>query len=810
MRKWISKALIIILLFVMNASPIYAKTKVKVAYPLQSGLSEYNNGIYSGYTYDYLKEMERFTDFEFEFVRLKGDENEQIISAMEKVQNGELDLMGGMLYDESLTSLFDYTSTNYGMGNMAIYVLSDNQKINDTNIYSLKELNVGVVSPSHKENTKLKEFGDMNGVSIIQHLYDTWDNLKVDFDKGKIESVAISEQATVNGNYRVVATYSPRPFYLVTTKGNQELTSQLNEAMASLNKEQPSYMSQLHEKYFSFKNQEFILTEKEKEFIQSHPTIDVALFGGRAPLQTKFDNGEVDGITVDLLNHIGELCQIKFNYHYTESLAEYDELLNQDNILIAAGVITPYREIDNDFSLSVSYLDSSIELVMTKGLSADEIKGKRLAVPEGSEFVDEYDGEVVYYKTSYDCFKAVNEGKADYTYLGSHTAMFYNSSYAFDNITMIPKESLYNMRNCYGVKKSVESPLLNIINKGIDVSSSEIQSIIFQNATYAKEDPSFVNYVKNNPMQATLITMVLVCFYLISRYYVNKKNNEKILKEYNRFQQISDLSGDCFIQYDVKKDILTLSGGAAILLSPYKVIENYLAKDYSGHEQLEAVLKNKRTSDEEVFIEFLDGSKRWQRVFMQPIFGEKNQLIYIIGKITDIQAQKEEQLLWKDLARKDSLTKIYNSAACREMVDGVLSGAKDNELVLMILDIDNFKHINDTLGHFYGDQCLQSLAIDIQKVVKPTDIVARVGGDEFIICLKCPKSTDEVKECCEVLIESISSRHDKPLTISMGVAFSRENQNYDDLYQIADAALYEVKNAGRNDYRFANTFEDVN
>ena len=96
-----------------------------------------------------------------------------------------------------------------------------------------------------------------------------------------------------------------------------------------------------------------------------------------------------------------------------------------------------------------------------------------------------------------------------------------------------------------------------------------------------------------------------------------------------------------------------------------------------------------------------------------------------------------------------------------------------------------------------------------RQVIKPTDIVARVGGDEFIICLKRPKSTDEVKKCCDVLIESISSREDKPLTISMGIAFSRANQNYDDLYQIADRALYEVKNAGRNGYRFANTFEDV-
>lgn len=160
----------------VNIVPILAKTKVRVAYPIQSGLTELSDsGVYSGYTYDYLKELERFSDFEFEFVTLPGDMNTQILAAMDKVEKGELDLMGAMIYNDSLADTYDYTSTNYGMGNMAIYVLSDNDKINDTNIYSLKTLNVGIVSSTHQEDLKLKEFGEASGINIKQHFYDNSD-----------------------------------------------------------------------------------------------------------------------------------------------------------------------------------------------------------------------------------------------------------------------------------------------------------------------------------------------------------------------------------------------------------------------------------------------------------------------------------------------------------------------------------------------------------------------------------------------------------------------------------------------------------
>lgn len=805
MKKLFS-VILIVLAFVMTTDyQLSAKTKIRVAYPLQEGLTEVSeDGVFSGYTYEYLKELERFTDYEFEFVLLDGDENAQITSAMKKVQEGDLDIMGAMMYDEALTDIYDYTSTNYGMGNMGIYVLSDNERINNTNIYSLKKLAVGIVSRQKKENEKLTEFGVMNGIDIKQHFYADAEAMLTALEKGKIESIAFSEQASVRGNYRMVATFAPRPFYFITTKGKTDVIAELNSAMTKLNKEQPSFMSELHEKYFSMKNADFTLTEKEQAFVDAHPEIDVAILGGNAPIQADSSLADGSGITIDILNYIGEEFGLKFTYHYTNSYEEYTKLLQDENVLLAGGVTDSYVVDRYDFTLSRSYLESQVQIVMQSGMKVDDLKGKRLALSRNLYHPERERNSVDYYDTALDCMKAVDAGKADYTYITSHTALFYNSVYRFDNILIIPAESSYKIKNCMAVR-SHATPLVNIINKGIDnVTNEEIQSIIFKNGTYAREKPTLLEYIQGNPLQFISFLVIVAGLFIVFRFHMNKKSNEKIIHEYNRFQQICELSGDCFLEYDVQQDCLLLSGGSASLFSKRKSIAHFLSQKSAGWEIMQRILDHKETYDEETLVTYLDGTQRWQRVFLKPLYQEEAPVQYVIGKITDIQLQKEEQLLWKDMASRDSLTKLHNSAACREMIEDFLKNARDNELTFIILDVDDFKAINDTYGHLYGDQVLIKLAAALRSTTRSTDIAGRIGGDEFIVALKHPQSRQAVEQYCERLIKNITETQKHPLTISMGLAFYQKGQHYEELYQNADQALYKMKEEGRNGYRFAH------
>lgn len=808
--KKIFLSMICVLIVIFGIVPIRAKEKIKVAYPIQVGLSEYNNGAYSGYTYDYLKELERFLGMEFEFVRLSGDENEQIMTAMEKVQNGELDLLGAMAYSESLTSVYDYTAMNYGMSNMGLYVNSDNATLNDTSLYSTKSIQVGIISTKKEDNISLKEFGEMNGIQIKQHYYDSTQDLKAALDNREVDAISASDMSMIAGSYRMIATFSPRPFYFVTAKGNTKLLSSLNEAMNQLNKELPTFMSQLHSKYFSLINNDFILTSSEKQFVKDNPTISVLLLGGKAPFQSLDKDRKASGITIDLLNYIGQLTGLNFEYQYTDSYSEYTTLINSNKYMLQAGVVYPYGEIFDNYTLTKSFLESGIEIVTTKDLNPNEIKGKKLALSRGINYSGEFVGNIVYYDNALACLEAVNKGEVDYTYLNSHTALFYNGSYEYKNINIIPQEKQYSQNNCFAVRKDIPIALLNIINKGIDdASQRKTQEIIFENATLAKEDITLFSYLQKKPFEFLAIVVIICGIALFMRYLSNKKNNEKLLKEYNRYLQISDFSRDCFVEYSFKNDRLALSGGGAKLISKQMVVDNYL-KTHKDKLITEHML-NQDEFEGEFYLDYLDGTKRWIKVHLQKIYDEHHKESYIIGKVTDIQEEKEEQLLWRDLAQRDSLTKLYNSAACRELISEYLMSAKDNGLALIIIDIDHFKEINDNYGHYYGDIVLQDVAKVLTHVTHPSDVVGRVGGDEFMVALKNPHSIQLVEEYCQSIMKGILDNvcADKKVvtTISIGVSISREHDSYDDLYKLADSALYDVKRRGRNGYTIANTFK---
>ena len=804
---------LLIMSMLINIIPIKAASRtVKVAYPIQSGLTEIDeDGLYSGYTYEYLKEISRFTNWNLEFVRLEGTVNEQLSSAMEKVKTGEIDLMGGMLYIDTLINDYDYSATNYGMGNMAIYVNSNNAEINDTSIYSLKNLNVGVVSTKKETNVNLKDFGDINGININQIFFDNTPDLLTSLERNEIDAMVLSDLSIEEGNYRVVARFSPRPFYFVMTKGNQELMSELNEAMTQLNKEQPNYMSNLHERYFSLANRNFILTEAEKGFVANNSKIDVLILGGKAPIQYYDEKkGKVVGITVDVLNYIGKLSGLKFNYIYANDIDEYNKQIETKKPMIIGGV---YNSNPEKYITTKAYLDSAMTLVTNKNINANELDGKQAAMIYDSEVdsaaVGDSSNKVNYYGTQLECIKAVENGTADYTYINNHVALFYNSNYDFKNINIIPQGNLRNQGSYFAINTGVADELLDIINKGIDVVSySKIEETIFTNASTSENDVTFFDYVENNQLQVATFTLmavaIIVLFFLIWRNYINKRNNEKILSEYKRYQQISEFSHDCFVEYNIATDTLVLMGGGAKLLSKETIIKDFLKRPISNKDTLEMSLRNLTECESEEFVKFIDGKKRWLKINLRPIFDLNNKPTHIIGKVIDIHSEKEEQLLWRELAQKDSLTKIYNSAACREKAEEFLQNNTAAQVALIIIDIDNFKYINDTYGHLCGDIVLQKIAQALLEVSHPLDIFGRVGGDEFLTLIKYPKSIEKVAEYCQNMIKSTSkveSQGTRIITsISVGAVVSSVSLSYDELYRLADDALYRVKNNGRNNY----------
>jgi len=171
-------------------------------------------------------------------------------------------------------------------------------------------------------------------------------------------------------------------------------------------------------------------------------------------------------------------------------------------------------------------------------------------------------------------------------------------------------------------------------------------------------------------------------------------------------------------------------------------------------------------------------------------------------------AQAQEEL--QRLAHYDNLTGLLNRDLFYEHLSKsiIRSHREKKILAIMFLDLDKFKTINDTLGHAVGDLLLQSVAKRITNCVRKYDIVARQGGDEFIIALDGITSEESVTIIAQRILEVLSDAHilegnELSISTSIGISiFPKDSVDMNTLVKNADVAMYNAKEHGRNNYKF--------
>lgn len=179
-------------------------------------------------------------------------------------------------------------------------------------------------------------------------------------------------------------------------------------------------------------------------------------------------------------------------------------------------------------------------------------------------------------------------------------------------------------------------------------------------------------------------------------------------------------------------------------------------------------------------------------------------VINIVGKIRSNEKKKELE----DRADTDLLTGLNNKLATERKIKDYMAQNQDKQSMMFLFDIDNFKKINDTMGHAFGDEVLRSLGIQIGGIFRASDIVGRVGGDEFMVFLKDIKSDEDIlKEARKVesFFKSFQAGEyvKYKATASIGVAiFPQEGEDFETLYKAADQGLYKAKKRGKNQLAF--------
>lgn len=205
-----------------------------------------------------------------------------------------------------------------------------------------------------------------------------------------------------------------------------------------------------------------------------------------------------------------------------------------------------------------------------------------------------------------------------------------------------------------------------------------------------------------------------------------------------------------------------------------------------------------------------NGEHFWQQVTASPILDDLGALGHIVFNIEDISDRVETQAQMEKLAFYDPLTGLENRRLFRDRLEQGLKNLRRSKkaMALLFLDLDQFKRINDTLGHDAGDELLCTIAQRLRQCVRDEDIVARLGGDEFTILLANITSPDDAglvaRKILHALLDPVTlGAQEVTVSCSIGITVAPEDSmNASVLMRNADLAMYRAKDQGRNNFQY--------
>lgn len=293
---------------------------------------------------------------------------------------------------------------------------------------------------------------------------------------------------------------------------------------------------------------------------------------------------------------------------------------------------------------------------------------------------------------------------------------------------------------------------------------------------------------------------------------VSGRSAQLLERERTKLKFLADISRDITFEYVADPEMITLSEWAAETLgfpinifSPSKDARWTSMFDKKDFAAFVEKMKNATLASPVVSEKYLmnvQGEKRWCKVLAKVLWSDDEGMKFegAFGKISDINDETKAMEFLERKADCDSRTGLLNHNAAKREITRLLSEANGRTYALAVFDLDNFKKANDTYGHLFGDEILETVANRIRDNIRSTDIGARMGGDEFIIFMEYKGNAEpQVKR----IFKGLCGNHEGfDVKISMGVACADGLLDYNELFLRADSALYAVKSASKNSYRF--------
>lgn len=295
---------------------------------------------------------------------------------------------------------------------------------------------------------------------------------------------------------------------------------------------------------------------------------------------------------------------------------------------------------------------------------------------------------------------------------------------------------------------------------------------------------------------------------------------EELALQAERLNILSKSVKEHLIDYNVRADVMNINIDSSALKKGDIVIEDFMAGDKVGmllnedegflKETLVAAMRTPMSDTVDIRSSYFekDDKVHWYRATITSVRGSDGYVSRIVGRIVNIDEEKAKEKELQLRADIDSLTGLYNKGAATQLITDAIENSNNTEKIcaLIMLDLDHFKSVNDTLGHAVGDMVIQETGRLLQENFKGRDIVGRMGGDEYMIFMEDIKGIQDA----EIIAKKLNvlmrrsygdSASEVKVSASIGITLlDKPADSYEAMYKRADDALYQTKENGRDGF----------
>ena len=394
--------------------------------------------------------------------------------------------------------------------------------------------------------------------------------------------------------------------------------------------------------------------------------------------------------------------------------------------------------------------------------------------------------------------------------------------------------NLFEELKRYGVRedleKAVRAALQNDESATYRLESGEGTSFFLSVAGVGYNDWHIVNFtiaedvthhsklIMRYTLETSIALILLTTAAGLVIRWLFRRRREELLLEQRRYAVLANFSDVALFEYSYGKRVLDFTSNAKQLLPLQKL--HFEEVDFADFLPLIHPDDQKRVAEAlkmlpdraeikscELRVKNAADLYFWYECQYQALYDKRNQPVMLIGKLSDIMEKKEKERGLRKRSETDPLTGLYNRAAAESRIQRRLREPETAGFFLMI-DIDNFKQVNDRNGHAVGDRLLARISATLRSAFRGEDVIGRVGGDEFVIFV-ATQDKNAVENRIRALLREIAGLQleggqDALVSCSVGAAcFPRDGSDYGALFRAADHMMYLAKRSGKNTYRFS-------